>query len=139
VSRDGATGRWGGDHGGGRHIAPRPYTKSSLNQDFAAVRELAFGKNEKRHLQDMRRSGAVEDDAGGGSVEDQSNKMANTVDRNKRLRQTYNPVNVASARRFDEARAKGARKLEQTEAKSIPSTPLGILLQKRKRGSQLSH
>jgi hypothetical protein len=56
----------------------------------------------------MRRSGAVEGDAGGGSVKDQSNKMANTVDRNKRLRQTYNPVNVASARRFDEARAKGA-------------------------------
>ena len=129
MSRDGATGRWGGDHGGGRHITPRPYTKSSLNQDFAAVRELAFGKNEKRHLQDMRRSGAVEGDAGGGSVEDQSNKMANTVDRNKRLRQTCNPVNVASARRFDEARAKGARKLERTETKSIPSTPLGILLQ----------
>jgi hypothetical protein len=53
----------------------------------------------------MRRSRALEGDAGGGSVEDQSNKMANTVDRNKRLRQTYNPVNVASARQFDEARA----------------------------------
>jgi hypothetical protein len=82
----------------------------------------------------MRRSGAVE---GGGSAEDQSNKMANTVDRNKRLRQTYNPVNVASAWRFDEARAKAARKLEQTEAKSIPSTPLGILLQKRKPAKPL--
>jgi hypothetical protein len=68
VSRDGATGRWGGDHGGGRHIAPRPYTKSSLNQDFAAIRELAFGKHEKRQLQDMWRSGAVEGDAGGGSA-----------------------------------------------------------------------
>ena len=135
VSRDGATGRWGGDHGGGRHIAPRPYTKSSLNQDFAAIRELAFGKHEKRQLQDMRRSRAVEGDAGGGSVEDQSNKLANTVDRNKRLRQTYNPVNIASARRFDEARAKGASKLEQTEAKRIPSTPLGILLQICRSGS----
>ena len=68
VSRDGATGRWGGDHGSGRHIAPLPYTKSSLNQDFAAIRELAFGKHEKRQLQDMRRSRAVEGDAGGGSV-----------------------------------------------------------------------
>jgi hypothetical protein len=74
VSRDGATGRWGGDHGGGRHIQARPYTKSSLNQDFRAVRELAFGKDEKRQLQDMRRSGAVEGDVGGGSVEDQSNQ-----------------------------------------------------------------
>jgi hypothetical protein len=33
----------------------------------------------------MRRSGAVE----GGSVEDQSNKMANTVDRNEQLRRAY--------------------------------------------------
>jgi hypothetical protein len=130
VSRDGTTGRWGGDHGGGKHVQPRPYTKSSLNQDFRAVRELAFGKDEKRQLEDMRRSGAVED-AGGGSVEDQSNKMANTVDRNKRLRQTYNPVNVVSARRFDEARAKGARKLERKETESFPNTPLGKLLQER--------
>jgi hypothetical protein len=34
----------------------------------------------------MRRFGGVEGDAGGGSVEDQSNKMANTVDRNMQLR-----------------------------------------------------
>jgi hypothetical protein len=61
--RAGATGQWGGDHGGGRHIAPRPYTKSSLNQDFRTVRDLTFGKAEKRQLQDMRRSGAVEGDA----------------------------------------------------------------------------
>jgi hypothetical protein len=136
VSRDGATGRWGDDHGGGRHVSPRPYSKSSLNQDFATVRELAFGKDEKRQLQDMRRSGAVEGDAGGGSVEDQSNKMANTVDRNKRLRQTYNPVNVASARRFDEARAKGAKKLEQTEAKVFRRRPWEYFW---RSGCQLSH
>ena len=86
---------------------PGPYTKSSLNQDFSKVRELAFGKDEKRQLQDMRRSGVVEGDAGGGgSIEDQANKMANTVDRNKQLRKTYNPVNVGSVRRFDEPRAR---------------------------------
>lgn len=48
VSRDGATGRWGGDHGGGRHIPARPDTENSLNQDFRKVRELAFGKGEMR-------------------------------------------------------------------------------------------
>ncbi|WOH79043.1 hypothetical protein RX327_24390 [Bradyrhizobium sp. BEA-2-5] len=100
---------------------PRPYTKSSLNQDFRAVRELAFAKAEIRQLQDMRRSGAVEGDAGGGTVEDQSNKMANTVDRNKQLRKTYNPVNVASVRRFDQARAIGAKKLEAAE--QSPTAP----------------
>lgn len=128
VSRKGETGQWGGDHGGGRHIAARPYSKSSLNKDFRTVRELAFGKEEIRQLQDMRRSGGVEGDAGGGSIEDQSNKMANTVDRNKQLRKTYNPVNVASVRRFDEARVIGARKLEQRASESVTTPSLVTLL-----------
>jgi hypothetical protein len=128
VSRVGTTGQWGGDHGGGRHVVPRPYAKSSLNKDFRAVRELAFGKLEKRQLQDMRRSGAVEGDAGGASVEDQSNKMANTIDRNKQLRKTYNPVNIASVRRHDGKRAIGAKKLEQSATKSVTLTTLVTLL-----------
>ena len=121
---------WGGgnDYGGGRHVAARPYSKSALNKDFRTIRELAFGKEETRQLQDMRRSGAVEGDAGGGGIEDQSNKMANTVDRNKRLRQTYNPVNVVSVRRFDEARAIGAAKLEQRASESVTTPPLVTLL-----------
>jgi len=132
TSRDGVTGQWGGNHGGGRHVPARPYTKSSLNQDFRKVRELAFGEDEKRQLQDMRRSGAVEGDAGGGSVEDQANKMANTVDRNKQLRNTYNPVNVASVRRFDEARVKGAKVLERRASKSVTAPPLVTLLNERR-------
>lgn len=135
VSRAGATGQWGGDHGGGRHIVPRPYTKSSLNQDFRTVRELAFGKDEKRQLQDMRRSGAVEGDAGGATVEDQSNKMANTVDRNKQLRKAYNPVNVASVRRFDEARAIGAKKLEAAEQRASESVTITTLVTLLKSGT----
>jgi hypothetical protein len=74
VSRKGKTGQWGGDHGGGRHIAPKPYRKQTLADDFKTVRELAFGKLEKRQISDMRRSGAVEGDAGGASLADQSNK-----------------------------------------------------------------
>ena len=80
----------------------------------------------------MRRSGAVEGDAGGGSVEDQSNKMANTVDRNKQLRKTYNPVNVASVRRFDQARAKGAKVLERRADESVTAPPLVTLLKQRR-------
>lgn len=135
VSRSGSTGQWGGDHGGGRHIAPRPYTKSSLNQDFRAVRELAFGASEIRQLQDMRRSGAVEGDAGGASIEDQSNKMANTVDRNKQLRKAYNPVNVASVRRFDEARVIGAKKLADAEQNATESVTLASLVTLFKSGT----
>lgn len=137
VSRDGATGRWGGDHGGGRHIPARPYTKSSLNQDFRKVRELAFGRDEKRQLQDMRRSGAVEGDAGGGTIEDQVNKMANTVDRNKQLRNTYNPVNVGSVRRWDKARVVGAKLLERRADESVTAPPLVTLLQQRRAAKPL--
>jgi hypothetical protein len=135
IARAGASGQWGGDHGGGRHIVPRPYTKSSLNQDFRTIRELTFGKLEIRQLQDMRRSGAVEGDAGGATIEDQSNKMANTVDRNKQLRKAYNPVNVASVRRFDEARIIGAKKLQAAEQKAAESVTLPLLVTLLKSGS----
>jgi hypothetical protein len=128
VSRKGKTGQWGRDHGGGRHIAPKPYRKQTLADDFKTVRELAFGKLEKRQISDMRRSGAVEGDAGGASLADQSNKMANTVDANKRLRKTYNPVNTVSVRRFDEARAAGARLLEQKTNESVRTPVLLTLL-----------
>jgi hypothetical protein len=53
------------------------------------------------------------------SVEDQANKLANTADRNARPRQTCSPANVASVRRFDQARAIGAKLLEQKESESI--------------------
>jgi hypothetical protein len=128
VSRKGKTGKWGGDHGGGKHVKPRPYRKQTLGDDFADVRAMAFGETETRQLQDMRRSGAVEGDLGGATVEDQSHKMANTIDRNKQLRKTYNPVNVVSARRFDEARAKGAKLLEQKPDESVTATALVTLL-----------
>ncbi len=110
---------------GGKPWAPRPYTKNSLVDDFDKVRTLAFGQSETRQLADMRRTGAVEGDAGGGSLTDQANKMANTVSVNARLRKTYNPVNVASVRRFDEARAIGARILEQRPDESV--TPNGLV------------
>jgi hypothetical protein len=137
VSRKGQTGQWGGDHGGGRHITPRPYTERRLQQDFATVRALAFGEHEQRQLADMRRSGAVEGDAGGGSVTDQSNKMANTVSASNRLRKTYNPTNVPSVRRFDEARVVGAQKLERKTHESVTTAPLVTLLTERRKGKSL--
>ena len=79
----------------------------------------------------MRRSGAVEGDAGGGSEADQPNTMAHSIATNKRLRKTYNPVNVASVRRFDEARGR-AKKLERERDESV-GTPV-ILTLFRKAG-----
>jgi hypothetical protein len=46
--------------------------------------------------------------AGGATPADASAKMANTISVSNRLRKTYNPVNVVSVRRFDEARKEKA-------------------------------
>jgi len=50
----------------------------------------------------------------------------------ERLRKTYNPTNVASVRRFDEARTVGVRLLEQNRAKRVTPTALATLLNERK-------
>jgi hypothetical protein len=50
--------------------------------------------------------------------------MANSIDANKRPRKTYNPVNIASVRQFDQARAIGAKKLEQKPDKSVKGPAL---------------
>jgi hypothetical protein len=92
---------------GGRRWLPRPYTTSKMDHDFRAVRAALFGNDEMRQIADMRRSGAVEGDAGGASGDDMSNKMANTIGASNRLRKTYTPVNVVSVRRFDGARERG--------------------------------
>lgn len=122
---------------GGRPRPSTPYTKDRLVKDFDKVRELAFGADEDRKFMDMRRSGAVEGDAGGGSLTDQANKMANTVSTNNKLRKTYNPVNVPSVRRFDEARVEGARRLEQKPDESISANPMEILFQKTRNQGPL--
>jgi hypothetical protein len=103
---------------GGRPWPPHPYTKDRLGEDFRHIRALAFGEHDERQLQDMRRSGAVEADAGGTTDADLSNKMANTLSASNRLRKTYNPVNIASVRRVDEARSEGRRK-NRNRTKSI--------------------
>ena len=84
-----------------------------MDRDFRVIRGEVFGPREHRQLADMRRSGAVEGDAGGASGSDMSNKMANTIGTSNRLRKTYTPVNVTSVRRFDEAREAGRKKMRE--------------------------
>ncbi|TPK18038.1 hypothetical protein [Mesorhizobium sp. B2-5-7] len=98
---------------GGRPRAGVPYTKDSLVDDFADLRRLVFGAGEKRRLMDMRRSGAVEANAGGASVEAISAKMGNSIDENKALQKTYMPVNLAAVRSADASRRKGRALLGQ--------------------------
>ncbi len=106
---------------GGRPRNGVPYTKDWLVDDFADVRNLVFGSAEKRRLMDMRRTGAVEANAGGASVEAISAKMGNSIDQNKTLQKTYMPVNLAAVRSADESRRVGRRKLssEQNEFKKL--------------------
>jgi hypothetical protein len=54
--------------------------------------------------------------------------MANTVSVNNRLRKTDNPVNLASVRRFDDARGIGSKVLEQTPHESVTVPALVTLL-----------
>jgi hypothetical protein len=89
-----------------------PYTKDKAEKDFALIRSEVFGTAETRQLADMRRSGAVEADAGGTTDADLSNKMANTIKASARLRKTYTPVNVVSVRRVDAARERGRKAIK---------------------------
>ena len=50
---------------------------------------------------------------------------------------TYNPTNVPSVRRFDEARVVGAQKLERKTHESVTTAPLVTLLTQRRKGKSL--
>ncbi|MGY4294591.1 hypothetical protein ACVWXN_002686 [Bradyrhizobium sp. i1.4.4] len=114
-----------------RNRSGAPYSKDTLGDDFRSVR-ADYDPADKRQLADMRRSGAIEGDAGGAEVTDQANKMANSIDTNKRLRKTYNPVNAASVRRFDEARVKGAKVLgEKAEVETSAPALLQLFGQRK--------
>ncbi|WP_163269683.1 hypothetical protein [Chelativorans alearense] len=106
---------------GGRPRIGAPYQKNSLSADFREIRALVFGTTEKRRLMDMRRTGAVEANAGGAPVEAIAAKMGNSIDQNKTLQKTYMPVNPAAVRAAEEARRIGRKKLssEQNEFKKL--------------------
>lgn len=96
---------------GGRPRAGVPYSKGALVDDFADVRRLIFGEDEKRRLMDMRRSGATEANAGGVEASALAAKMANSIDTNKTLQKTYLPTTLATVRKADKARVDGRRLL----------------------------
>lgn len=95
------------------------YTKARFGSDFAKVRLEAFGKDEKRFFMDIRRSGNVEADLGGASAEARAEILANALDKNKFLEQTYTPPTVAKARKLAKQREVGRAILEQ-ESRNAP-------------------
>jgi hypothetical protein len=109
---------------GGRPWPPRPYTSDRLGIDFQHVRELVFGPDDERQIQDMRRSGAVEAVRGDAPPAKLSTKMANTLSSSNRLHRTYVPVDVSAVRDVDEARKDGrernrAKKLQLRSVKKL--------------------
>jgi hypothetical protein len=114
-----------------RNRSGAPYSKDTLGDDFRAVRE-AIDANNTRQLADMRRSGAVEGDAGGGTVADQSNKMANTVCGKPTIRSTW-PASADSMK----PGAAGAKALEQKPSESVIKPDLMTLLERAVRSNPL--
>lgn len=104
------------------------YTSDTLGDDFRDVRSVVLGPADTRQIQDFRRSGTVEAYAGGAADPDVASKMANTINASARLRKTYNPVNLVSVRRADEARKQGRWRLREQKAAKSVTTPAGVTL-----------
>jgi hypothetical protein len=98
-----------------RDLRGNLYTIFSLARDFRLVRKAEFGDDEKRRLMDMRRSGAVEENAGGVDPLALADKMANSIDSSGKLQDTYLPRRVAVVRRADAARKRGRQALRENE------------------------
>jgi hypothetical protein len=86
----------------------------SLDAQFRLVRDVEF-PGEKRRLMDMRRSGAVEAEAGDVAPLALASKMANSIDVSAKLQDTYLPRRVAVIRQADDARRRGRRALRENE------------------------
>lgn len=84
-----------------------PYQRVRFTNDFARVRRLTFGPEEKRQFRDIRRSANLEAAVGGASREQRAAVMANALDTNDRLDRTYTPSTVAAARQAQAARLAG--------------------------------
>lgn len=82
---------------------------SEFTREFRTLCEEVF-PGDKRQMRDMRRSGTVEAFAGGASAADVGTKMANSIGRSNVLMATYNPIDIASVRRADDARLIGRRR-----------------------------
>jgi hypothetical protein len=87
-----------------------------MPDDFAAIRDKVFA-NDKRTLADMRRSGAIELQAGGAAPQATAAKMANSISSANAIHKTYQPVDLETVRQADAARRIGRRRIRETDAK----------------------
>ena len=94
----------------------RMYSKDTLGDDFRAIRSILF-IDDKRQLQDVRRTGAVEALTGGADAGALSAKLANTIGESKVLQQVYLPSQPANVAAADAARKVGRKRLAENKTK----------------------
>lgn len=99
-----------------RNRSKAPYSRFTMPDDFAAVRDKCF-PGDKRTLADMRRSGAIELQAGGASSQTTAAKMANSISSANAIHKTYQPVDLETVRQADAARRIGRRRMRETSDK----------------------
>lgn len=99
------------------------YRKARFLDDFAKTRAAAFGKEETRRFQDIRRSANVEADIAGASPEDRAAVMANTLDKSDFLERTYTPETVAKSRKIAAMRQDGRKMLAQENIRRSRNRP----------------
>lgn len=85
------------------------YTKARFIMDFALTRKAAFGNAENRRFQDIRRSANVEADLAGATPEERAEMLANSLDKDRNLEQTYTPRTVEKSRQMAAKRLEGRR------------------------------
>lgn len=87
------------------------YRKARFGSDFDLVRKKAFGENETRRFQDIRRSANIEAEIGGASPQERAALLANNLDQDKSLDATYTPSTVERSREIAKKREVGRRHL----------------------------
>lgn len=90
-----------------------PYSRFTMPDDFAVIRDKVF-PGDKRTLADMRRSGAIELQAGGAAPQTTAAKMANSISSANAIHKTYQPVDLETVRQADAARRIGRRRIRES-------------------------
>ena len=93
-----------------RNRSGAPYSRFTMPDDFAVIRDRLFPKD-KRTLADMRRSGAIELQAGGALPTTTAAKMANSISSANAIHKTYQPVDLDTVRQADKARKLGRQRI----------------------------
>jgi len=100
---------------GGRRWLPQAYSKDKLGRDFRDVVAAEF-PGDTRKLADFRRSGAKEAELGGVTTAALGRKLANNIESDAKLHDTYMPAMRQDAtliRLADAARVRGRDKLRE--------------------------